>query len=474
MTPISATAFASASQCAHTWFLENFGDASLKREPDAGLLLAFERGNEHEKRVMATLKDAVTPVWDGKDWKQGVAATTEAMRKGAEWIRQAPLAADGMRGKADLLHRIPGKSKCGEFSYEPVDIKGHAEVTKKDRFQVYVYGTLLEPVLGHRPGRGGVWLNTMEIEYFDLADDEADARVLLERMKGIGEGNVQTTGFRCTACATCAWMEVCSEQWKTEKSVCLIAGVSAKAAARLAESGFGSWKDISNVDLPEFEQRVDWMAEEKARDVWLSAKAWSTGLPQPKRRVRFPTDRPRIFWDIETHGSVVYLHGAVRLAGDERTVVQFFADSPDSEKSVWVEFLSWLAATPDAVLYAWSGYELGNARRLFEKYGGKDAGWRVIQRCLVDQCRFTKAHFALPAVSYSIKKVAPVFGFSWSAKDAGGLNSEAWYGEWLKNGDAALREKILRYNLDDVVAMEVIDRELRKICAGLARKKGCK
>ena len=72
-------------------------------------------------------------------------------------------------------------------------------------------------------------------------------------------------------------------------------------------------------------------------------------------------------------------------------------------------------------------------------------------------------HFALPATSYSIKQVAPLFGFHWDASDAGGLNSEAWYGEWLDKRDRVLLKKILRYNLDDVVAMEVIDRALRAL-----------
>jgi predicted RecB family nuclease len=41
--------------------------------------------------------------------------------------------------------------------------------------------------------------------------------------------------------------------------------------------------------------------------------------------------------------------------------------------------------------------------------------------------------------------------------------SEAWYKDWLETGDKAIFQKILRYNLDDVLAMEVTDRELRKV-----------
>ena len=76
---------------------------------------------------------------------------------------------------------------------------------------------------------------------------------------------------------------------------------------------------------------------------------------------------------------------------------------------------------------------------------------------------FVRKHFALPVYSYSIKKVAPVFGFNWRADDAGGLNSESWYGDWLKTGDDKIKNKILEYNEDDVVAMEVIDKKLREL-----------
>ena len=112
-------------------------------------------------------------------------------------------------------------------------------------------------------------------------------------------------------------------------------------------------------------------------------------------------------------------------------------------------------------MYCWSTYEFGHVRRLWDDYGGNASGYAHLD-AMQDQCAFVRRHFALPASSYSIKAVAPVFGFDWDANDAGGLNSEAWYREWLARGDEALFEKILRYNLDDVDAMAVIDAALRR------------
>ena len=68
--------------------------------------------------------------------------------------------------------------------------------------------------------------------------------------------------------------------------------------------------------------------------------------------------------------------------------------------------------------------------------------------------------------------MAPVFGFSWKDEDAGGLNSEAWYKEWLETGDQEVLEKILRYNLDDILAMEIIDQGLREFIEPIRRSAG--
>ena len=44
------------------------------------------------------------------------------------------------------------------------------------------------------------------------------------------------------------------------------------------------------------------------------------------------------------------------------------------------------------------------------------------------------------------------------------MNCEAWYGEWLKTKDELLKKKIIAYNRDDILAMEVIYLQLKYLC----------
>jgi uncharacterized protein len=459
---ISPTAIARASACLHSWYLKCFGDPEERCEPDAGLQLIIDRGIAHEEACVSSLEAVVEPEWDKADYEAGFESTVALMKEGHPWIYQGVLLNDSAVGLPDLLKKRAGASSVGDYTYVPIDVKGHKQVTKKDRYQLVGYACLLESVLGCRPLEGGIWLNTGEIEAVDLTRDMEDVEALLSLMDRIRKGKLVTEGYRCGQCGICEWIDHCFSVWEENASVCLLYGVTGKTAQRFAEAGFPSWKDVARCEPVDMADRLD-IKRGRVEACHIHACARDQGCPQILKPVHFPSNVPVHFYDIETFGDCVYLHGNIRVFGNEREERQFFAKDPADEKGAWHEYLDYLARDDRAIIYCWADYERGFARRLREKYGGNDAGWRHLEENLVDQCRFVKDHFALPVYSYSIKNVAPVFGFEWSAEDAGGLNSEAWYREWLETGDETIFEKILQYNLDDVLAMEVIDRELRKL-----------
>jgi hypothetical protein len=72
MKRISPTAIAKASRCLHTWYLDNFGDPSLKQPLDEGLKMLMERGLAYEKSVVSSLKNLVQPKWDGEHYEEGI------------------------------------------------------------------------------------------------------------------------------------------------------------------------------------------------------------------------------------------------------------------------------------------------------------------------------------------------------------------------------------------------------------------
>ena len=461
MRPITPTAIASSSKCLHSWYLNCFGNPQWKRKWEEGERLQQQRGLEYERKLVSQLPGLVEPSWDGWDWQDGHDRTRSLMKEGHPWIYQGVLLNGHFRGKPDLLRKIDGLSNLGSYTYLPIEIKSHNQIILKDRYQLVSSAMMLEPILGSIPTRGGVWLNTGTIADAELGKDAIVVAGLVEKMQEISSGRLKTESVRCGECRRCLWSIHCESEWNRLEHVCLLYGISGKTAMRFNRSGLASWRDVAVLTPQEISDRTG-LKMKASISAMQHAQARQTGRPVIRGDVRFIDDIPIYFYDIETYGHDVYLHGLIRILGNEREERQFIARDQSEEGDIWRQFLDYLAQDEKALIFCWADYERDFVKKLKEKHGGNPKGLLHLETNLVDQCSWVQERFALPVKSYSIKSVAPYFGFHWDAEDAGGLNSEAWYKEWMETGDESIREKILRYNLDDVLAMEEIDRALRK------------
>lgn len=461
--PITPSKIATTRECPHYYYLECFGDKSKLREVSDGEELRMQQGRLFEKDVVSKIPGAESVPWKYPDFKTGYVKTMEMLKKGPAWIHSGVLLSRNLLGVPDLLKRIDRRSSLGNYSYEPIDVKGHKELQSRDVLQLYAYAYLLEPLLGYRPERGGIWLNTGDVEEV-VFDDELKSEFsgVLEQMKQIEEKKLKTSPEQCSACETCLWIEKCTADWIAIDHVCLLTGVGASLAGKLKSAGITTCREVSEADAKILSTKLKRDFDATARLI-QAAKSRRDNKPYILKTPAFPGDVPIYFYDIETYGAMTFLHGAIRLYKGKREERSFYAESPDAEEKIWHEFLEYLTKDKKAVVYSWTNYEGSHAKKLWVKYGGNEDGYKLLESSLKDQCKFVKNHFVLPCRGYSIKQVAPVFGFHWQAEDAGGGNCEAWYGRWLESKDPALHKKIVEYNLDDVRAMEVIDEELKKL-----------
>lgn len=459
---ISPSQIARASICPHSWYLDCHGPQEEAAEPDAGLQLLMERGEEYEASIVKKIRGLKTPKYPKGNYSAGALATVNLMRTGAPWIYQGVLRDGNILGFPDLLRLQNGRSNLGGFSYEPIDIKNHKEVSKKDQMQLLAYSILLEPILGRRPARGGIWLNTGKIARVDIEVEFSDFAELMNRLGLIAAGEEETYGYRCGECKICPWHDYCRDTWKEDKHLSLLYGMSAGTAQKFEAVKIRTYRDLAKADVRELSCETK-IKEQTIEKFQRFAHAYNKKAPIIIKPAEFPKDIPILFYDIETYESTVYLHGVIKLDNGRRESQFFVARDPKDEKKVWQDFLKYVGQADKAVIYTWSRYEFGFVEELWKKYGGDSKAHRALTNGLVDMCAFVKSHFALPVSSYSIKQVAPVFGFQWRADDAGGLNSETWYRDWLDTGDEKTLRKIVDYNDDDVRAMEVVYQSLIKL-----------
>lgn len=459
---LSPTRIAQAAVCPHFFFLEEYGDQSKKLQATAGQQLDWERGREFEASVVRSLDGVKEPEWDGRDFQQGLKATVSLMEKGVPWIHSGVLAGSGVAGIPDLLRRDQGRSRFGDFTYAPVEIKGHKTVQKKDILQVSAYARILDEVLGEPCKKAGVWLNTGKVAPVDVAKGRTSLKTVLDQIQAIREAKGGTEPIWCGACPACPWIAHCKSEWKRLQHLSLLPNGGRGTVEKLAKLGVRTVAQLAEASPAEISRKTK-MTLATAQSLCHHARAKVAGKPLAIKKAKFPSDVPIVFYDIETFGGETFLHGLIRVDGAKREERFFFADSLADAGKAWYEFLEFIAHDEESVIYCWADYERGCAEKSWAQFGGDKKAYASLMRRLTDQCAWTKKHFAFPTRSYSIKEVAPVLGFHWTAEDAGGLNCEAWYGQWLETGDKELKRKILEYNRDDVVAMEVIFNYLKGV-----------
>src|SRR5207244_237310 len=76
------------------------------------------------------------------------------------------------------------------------------------------------------------------------------------------------------------------------------------------------------------------------------------------------------------------------------------------------------------------------------------------------------SHIYFPTRSNGLKDIGAFLGASWTAANASGIQSLAWRLAWEANVDETSKQQLLRYNLEDCLALRRVTEFVLSICAG--------
>src|SRR5581483_9079363 len=80
------------------------------------------------------------------------------------------------------------------------------------------------------------------------------------------------------------------------------------------------------------------------------------------------------------------------------------------------------------------------------------------------------SHVYFPTYSNRLKEIGRFLGANWTAPTASGLQSIAWRREWERSGDECLKDELIRYNLEDCLALRRVTDVLTSICHPLGQQ----
>jgi uncharacterized protein len=213
----------------------------------------------------------------------------------------------------------------------------------------------------------------------------------------------------------------------------------------------------------------------------LQRQAQAIFYNQPLRTSRtlsVPAAPIELYFDIEAEPEkrVDYLLGVLLVNHQTQTehFYSFLAEKPEDEAIVWQQFLEFVSKYPDAPIFHYSEYEVDTIKRLAKLYQTPRSEVKQIICRLVDVHRCVTTLVTLPVENYSLKTLANWLGFTWRDATASGDQSVCWYDSWLKEGDRALLQAILRYNEDDCRATYHLKTWLTRFLADLAPESSSK
>ncbi len=462
-------------------------------------------GFDHEKAVMDALVQA-SPGTMERITATGAAGyrdTTTALSNGIDLILGGRIASpDGtLVGAPDILVRLP-------TGYAAVEVKAHlvlgtsgtpARITpldalassdfcidvpdeahgafrpnrRRDLYQVAHYWRILD-AMGHASDHpvGGVigtetpfccaWvdLDNGKGSILNTAIDRTDqALAAVRHGSGHPEAPLVAPWWR-GECSTCEWMPLCHQALVAADDPTLLNHVSDETRAELKDWGIRSIADIASLS-PNDERLVE-------PSIVYQARALTHGgmlrRPETTSPIDVPHARRQVDFDIETYFGRIYLAGFL-ITENGASVFDPVVDWEGTEASE-ADFIKRLFdrlasyANDDTDVFYWTGYEPSMLNAAGERFGLTVPGFETVQEWFdahsLDLHRWTKDRFVSPS-GYSLKTIAPICGFNWRDNDPGGQQSEIWFEELLA-GDTAMKQRLLDYNEDDVVAQLAIRR----------------
>lgn len=447
------------------WF-DNFGDPSKKGESNEMQQKLLEQGVAFEGRFMATyLKDRDVTTIVAKDWESAVVETTAAMKAGAGIIYQGRLRTRHYEGIPDLLMRRPGKSKFGEWYYQPIDIKSSLELKDDHKYQLMLYALMLADIQGFEPPQAGIITVAGEPIEFKIETFRERFFACLEKIERIIAGEKPEMQLT-KACTNSPWYTSCIEDAEQSDDIALLYKVDKRALKALREFGIRTVEDARKIDPDSFGDKIPFLKRNGLERMKLQAESLKTGKVYPRHETRIPEAPLEIHFDIEGDPlyGVDYLFGVLihdRAAGTE-VYRPFLAEHPEHEAAMWREFVDWIKTLPgDYVVFHYAPYENTRMNMFARRYASEmdaadQAAVAQFTARLFDLNDVVKDDFIFPIYFYGLKQICKFLGFSWRSAKAGGVQSIFWYEEWLKTENREVLNTVIDYNEDDVRATKFL------------------
>ena len=398
------------------------------------------------------------------------AVTAAHLKQGAPFLLDVSLEDDGRSLCLDALKRVEGTSKLGDHYYLPVLHVHGDKVGWREKTLLAVGGLALAGVQGLRPAVGLVARGPEA----RLGKIRLDAKLyrraeqVLEEVKQLQAGGEPPRLTLNRHCPACEFRQRCRAQATREDDLSLLRGMSEQEIRRQNDKGIFTVRQLSYTFRVRRKNKR-WRSQASPHSFALQALAIRENKVHVHGSYAIPSSPTAAYLDIEglpDRGSY-YLIGLVVVANGLESRHSFWADGEAEQRAAFSGLLEKLGQYPDYRLFHFGDYEPKALRRIRAclPEGEREQVDVVLGRA-VNVLSIINAHVYFPAYSCGLKDIGRYLGCGWSDPDASGLQSVVWRTAWEGSRDESLKAKLLRYNLEDCLALRAVTEFLARIAPG--------
>jgi len=430
--------------------------------------LIVELGLRHERTVLAeiSLDRQVVEA-------QSVEHTKSLMNNKTEVIYQGQLLSSDGRifGVPDFLMLNP------DGEYQPVDAKLSLDGQKEEiRIQLGIYRQLLNTDL---PGIV-ILGNGEQVEIGD--ETQASSNKFIEDMKTLlGSPDVPNVRYSHSRCKGCPYYQHCRPAFEKKGDLSMGYGVQGRAANGLEAVGVTDIKSLAAMDNNTLPDVPYLKKDEKKSRAVVQAQAWLSGKVIQCHDIALPSGTWCHF-DIEdnplttTGEKHVYLWGFLLPPYAAENYEAVWTDGEEEDEAGWLAFLELIGkyrqAHPDLILAHYSAHERSTIKQYAERYDMMESETVCYlldeHGPLFDLQKPVLDNLVLPLLGYGLKDICKhkdLVNFQWEDDESGSEWSIVLFNRFLNEKDPetkqAMKESILKYNQDDVVATRCLEQWLR-------------
>ncbi len=379
--------------------------------------------------------------------------TLAFMAEGRQVIYHGVLVDQHWVGHPDVLEKVEGVSRFGNYYYVASDVKRSRYLRDEFKFQGCFYAELLMKIQEVKPVNGYVITPDKMVLSYPIEEMEAQFHLNLMEIEKIIAGK-KPAHFVTTGCKQSPWFSECREESESCDDLSLLNRVWREEVAALHECNINSIGELASLPLAELERRVPNVSVSRLETMHEQALAIKKGNHLIKRSIDLPVSKIELYFDIESDPlrDFDYLLGVLKVENGQSSYHPFMAESPAQESATWIEFCDFIAQHMEAPIYHYGFFEQEVVRRFAARYGISEIVEEALDRNMIDLIELIRPSIIFPLSFYSLKDIASYIGFHWRADDASGANSVLWFEEWLSDKSPKLLQKIMEYNEDDVLA----------------------